>query len=376
MYRILVMGMADEVGGIERVIKSYYDNFDLNKIHLDFICAFPDDMAFETELTKKESKVFHIIQRNKNPFKYSKQLKSIFFDYGKQYDCLWFNTSDLANVDALKLAKKVGIKRIIIHSHNSKMIDQGTKGWIKTKLHYFHRKSIQKNGTDYWACSKAAEKWLYPLSLRKDVIIVKNAIDINRNSFNNEKRKKLKEKLGLTDQLIIGNVGRLNVQKNQFFLLKIFQKIKEEKCNVSLVIVGEGPDREKIEKEINKLGLDGKVMLVGQQKDMQAWYSLFDIFVFPSVFEGLSVALLEAQANGLSVITSDKVSPAEVKVNPNFQALSLNDNINVWKDKIEKELSICKRIKAKDIIRNFDNHGYNIAKEAKILEEKFLSNSK
>lgn len=371
MYKILVIGMADEVGGIESVIKNYYDNFDLTKIHLDFICAFPDDMAFENEFKKNGSKVFHVARRGKHFFKYYKQLRNIFLSYGKNYDCLWFNASDLANIDALKLAKKVGIKRIIIHSHNSRIIDQGIKGWIKTELHYFHRKNIQKFGTNFWACSKAAENWLYPPQLRKDSIIVKNAIDINKDSFNNTKRNKLKEKLNLTNQIIIGNVGRLNIQKNQLFLLKVFKEIVKDKKNVRLVLVGEGPDKAKIKEEVNRLELDNKVMIVGQQKDMQAWYSLFDIFVFPSVFEGLSVALLEAQSNGLPIVTSNKVSPNEVKVNSNFEVLSLDQSIDIWKKEIEQKLD-SKRIKEKEIVQNFNKKGYNIVTEARTLEKKFL----
>ena len=371
MYRILVMGMADEVGGIESVIKNYYDNFDLTKIHLDFICAFPDKMAFETEFKKNGSQVFHVARRGKHFLKYYEQLKNIFYRYGKNYDCLWFNTSDLANIDALKLAKKVGIKRIIIHSHNSKMIDQGMKGWMKTILHYFHKKNIQRFGTDYWACSEAARKWLYPSRLRKKSIIVKNAIDINNNSFSNEKRKKLKEKNNLNNQLVIGNVGRLNIQKNQLFLLNIFKEIIKDKDNVRLVLVGEGPDRAKIKEKINQFGLNNKVMLVGQQKDMQAWYSLFDIFVFPSIFEGLSVALLEAQSNGLPIVTSDRVSPNEVTINPNFKVLSLDQSIDIWKNRIEQELD-SKRIKEKEIVQNFNKKGYNIVSEAQTLEKFFL----
>lgn len=371
MYKILVVGMADEVGGIESIIKNYYDNFDLTKIHLDFICAFPDNMAFETEFKRNGSKVFHIARRGKHFLKYYEQLKNIFSSYGKDYDCLWFNTSDLANIDALKLAKKVGIKRIIIHSHNSRMIDQGIKGWIKTKFHYFHRKNIQKFGTNFWACSNTAKEWLYPTQLWKDSIIVKNAINIRTNSFDDEKRKNLKEKFSLTNQLIIGNVGRLNIQKNQIFLLKVFKGIAKDKNNIKLVLVGEGPDRAKLQEETSHLGLDNKVMIVGQQKDMQAWYSLFDIFVFPSIFEGLSVALLEAQSNGLPIVTSDRVSPNEVKINPNFEVLSLNQGIDIWKNKIEQVLK-SKRIKEKEIVQNFNKKGYNIITEAQVLEKYFL----
>ena len=372
MYKILVMGMAVEVGGIERVIKNYYDNFDSDKVHLDFICAFPDNMAFENEFKKNGSKVFHVARRGKNFFKYYKQLKNIFLDYGKEYDCLWFNTSDLANIDALKLARKVGIKRVIIHSHNSRMTDQGMKGLLKTKLHFLHRAHAQNLGTDYWACSEAAREWMFPPKLKEKVVLIKNAIDINHNAFNNEKRKELKERLNLTNQLVIGNVGRLNVQKNQIFLLKVFKKIKEDNSNITLVLVGEGPDRLRIEEETKKLGLDGKVMIVGQQKDMQAWYSLFDVFVFPSIFEGLSVALLEAQSNGLPIVTSDRVSPEEVRINSNFKVLSLGQNISTWKSTIEKSIKT-KRAEENTIVKNFNEHGYNIVTEAKVLEDNFIN---
>ena len=105
---------------------------------------------------------------------------------------------------------------------------------------------------------------------------------------------------------------------------------------------------------------------------MQAWYSSFDLFLFPSVFEGLSVALLEAQANGLPIISSDQVSPDEIKVNPNIEFISLDKNIDEWKEKI-KEYSSLKRISYHEVQTNFLKSGYEIKNAAQVVEQMFLN---
>lgn len=372
MYRVLVFGMTDNYGGVERVIMNYYHQFDNKKIHFDFICNTQNKMAYENELIKNGSKVVHTIPKIKNPMRYFKQLNSFFKINGTNYDCLWFNVNNLVNVDCLKLAKKYNFSKIIVHSHNSRIMEEGLKGIIKKQIHYYNREKINKYATHYWACSNIAADWLFPKKVRSEVTIIKNAIDLDNTAFSSQKRNFIRKKYNLEDSFVIGNVGRLHFQKNQIYMLDILKNVINIIPNAKLVLVGDGPDREKIIKRLKQLKLENNVILAGIQQDMKAWYSAFDLFLFPSVFEGLSVALLEAQANGLPIISSDQVSPKEIKINPNIKFISLNKDIKYWTGEVKK-FEFQKRINYLDVKKNFKEHGYEIKSAARRVEQKLLN---
>ncbi len=372
MYKVLVFGMTDNYGGVEKVIMNYYHEFDNEKIHFDFICNTLNKMAYEDELVKDGAQVIHTVPKRKNIILYFKELNDFFKNNGFKYDCLWFNVNNLVNIDCLKLAKKYNFSKIIVHSHNSRIMEEGKKGKVKEIIHNYNRKKILKYATEYWACSKIAAKWMFPKEIYSHIKIIKNAIDIKNTSFNNLKRRKIREMYGLRQSFVIGNVGRLHFQKNQLYMLDLLKKALIDIPNAKLVLVGNGPDKEKIIQKIKQLNLSKNVILAGTQQDMQAWYSSFDLFLFPSVFEGLSVGLLEAQANGLPIISSDQVSPDEIKVNPNIEFISLDKNIDEWKEKI-KEYSSLKRISYHEVQTNFLKSGYEIKNAAQVVEQMFLN---
>lgn len=371
MKKILVYGMTTNPGGVENVVMNYYRNFNSKVIKLDFIANTLDKMAYEDELTKNGSKVFHVRARRKNPFKYYKDMYNIFKNVGNQYDCLWVNLNSLVNITVLKLAKKYQIKRIIIHSHNSRNMDSGLLGKIRQVIHEKNKKDIIKYGTDYWACSKMAAKWLFPTEIQDKVKIINNAICVSDNKLDISKRKYIRKKWNLDGNLVIGNVGRLQYQKNQLFLLKIFKYICKSIPNAKLVLVGDGPDKEKIQLMAQDLNIADKILLAGSQYDTQAWYSSFDIFIFPSRFEGLSVSLLEAEANGLPILASKDVIPKIVKINSNFEFVELNNNASFWANRALRMKNIS-RIDEETILNNFDKSGFNIKKEAKKIQKYFL----
>ncbi|MCI7714019.1 MAG: glycosyltransferase [Lactobacillus johnsonii] len=373
MYKVLVCGLANEKdqGGIESMVLNYYKRFDTSKIHFDFICNSDKyKMAYADQFENLGSRIFYTPKRGSHPIKYYQGLNKLFLDKHEDYDCLWLNTSDLANIAYLKLARKYHIKRIIVHSHNSKLIVLGLKGRIYQKLHELHRKNIKKYATDYWACSKEAADWMFPKDIKSEII--KNAIDLNSTKLDKEKRKGLREKYNLQDTYVIGNVGRLNFQKNQEFLIKIANELKKKKINFKIIVVGQGEEKENLKRLITQLNVSNNVMLVGQQNDMQAWYSAFDLFLFPSRFEGLSVSLLEAQANGVPILASDRVSPNEIKINDNIKFMSLSEDPKVWAEKILKQFIKSKRENEQKINKNFNLKGYNIDMEAPKLANKFI----
>ena len=373
MKNILVWGMSDFPGGIESVIINYLKHFNFSKVHFDFIITKPE-IAYREQLQKWGCSIFYFPQKRKNPIKYYKELNDFFENKSQNYDILWFNTNDLSNIDCVKLAKKYGIKRRIIHSHNSKNTAEGLNKIRKTVFHSYNKKNISKWATDYWACSIAAATWMYPRQLIRDnkIKIIKNAISLDDLKFSEEKRKKIRSKLNLKENYIIGNIGRLNFQKNQEFIIDILPQLLKIIPNAVVVLVGEGDDRKKLEKRIESLNLKSKVFLVGQQDNASSWYSSFDVLLFPSLFEGLSVTLLEAQANGLPILASNNVHPEEEKLNNNFSCLSLDKDMKEWVNKLNYIAKNVKRENISNIKNNFQKNGYEINTAAKQLQLEFL----
>lgn len=364
MDRILIFGMTENPGGVESFLVNYYHHIDRSRLQFDFLCNSHNPIAYEEDVKKLGARCFHITARSENYLKYKKELDAIFEEHAKEWNAMWVNVCSLANIDYLKVAKKYGIKKRIIHSHNSQNMDSTLRGI----MHRWNRCFLDKYATDFWACSEDAAKWFFDKRKLKKAVIIHNAIDVDRMKFDNEKRKKIREQFQWSQKTVIGNVGRLHFQKNQLFLIEIFEKYHKKNKESVLVLVGAGEDEQLLKDKVKKLELDKSVFFVGLQKDIQAWLSCFDLFLFPSRFEGLSIAALEAQANGVPILASEKVIPEEVKMNDNFAFLSLNENQSAWCSMIDKML-FRGREDFDAVKENFIKKGYEIATEAQKLEK-------
>lgn len=362
MKKILVFGITDNPGGVESVIMSYYRHIDRNKYQFDFLCN-TQKVAHEEEIINLGGTIYRVCARSKNRSQYKKDMKEFFENHSKEYIAIWVNVCSLANIDYLKYAKKYGIKHRIIHSHNSQNMDTTLRGI----LHKINKNRIENYATDFWACSKDAAEWFYKKDLANKAIIIHNAIDVSKMKFDLTKRNEVRNEYSLDTFEVIGNVGRLHFQKNQEFIIAIFNELQKENKNYKLVLVGQGEDEIKLKQKVSELKLEESVIFTGVQSDIQAWLSAFDFFLFPSRFEGLSIAGLEAQANGLPVLCSSKVNPIELKVNDNFQFCSLENPIDDWKKGIVEGLKVG-RMSQEDIMKNFISCGYDIHEESKRFE--------
>ena len=367
--KVLVFGMTENPGGVESVIMNYYRNIDLKKVHFDFLCNSYNPIAYEDELTHNGSKCFHFAARSQNPIKYHKELKSFFKNHASEYSAIWVNVCSLANIDYLKFAKKYGISKRIIHSHNSENMDSKLRG----KLHAYNKKRLWKYATDFWACSKEAANWFYDQETLKKVVIINNAIDINRVSFNKNKRQQYREKINVKDQFVIGNVGRLHFQKNQSFLIDIFKEYLKIDPTAICILIGDGEDRNKLHHKVKQYGIEDRVLFLGVQSDIQGWLSAMDLFLFPSLFEGLPVAPLEAQGNGVPVLASKGVMSEASQINNNVQFFDLGCSAKKWAQKIFEIKRNTGRIAPDQIKDNFTSSGYDIGVEAKKLEHFFIN---
>lgn len=366
MYKVLVFGMTENPGGVESFLLNYYRRIDREKIQFDFLCNSYDPVAYEDELLQMGGHTFHFPARSKSPKEYHSKLEEFFKNHAKEYQAIWVNVCSLANIDYLKMAKKYGIPKRIIHSHNSQNMDSKLRGM----LHKWNKKQIRKYATDFWACGKQAAEWFYTEDMMSEVVIIHNAIDVERMAYNEEKRQQYRAQINCRDEFIIGNVGRLHFQKNQAFILDVFQHVLTKDPTAQLVLIGQGEDEEMLREKAKTLNIEKNVHFTGVQYDIPGWLSSFDLFLFPSVFEGLSVAGLEAQANGVPMLASAKVIDPDTKVNENFEFFDLNEGSEKWADKVLQMKNVS-RLQKNQIKENFVSRGYDISVEVQKLERLF-----
>lgn len=368
MIRILVFGMTENPGGVESFIISYYRHLNGNGMRFDFLCNDSGTIAYQEELTANGSRIFRVTARSRNPRVYRREMNAFFQEHARDYDVIWVNVCSLANIDYLKLALKSGIPRRIIHSHNSMNMD----GRLRGLLHALNRRRIDQYATDFWACSNDAAQWFYREGLMDKVVLVQNAIEVDQFAFSPARRSEIRGFLGCDDGCcLIGNVGRLHFQKNQMFALEVFKQFLNRVPNSRLVLVGQGEDAEKLRQRAKELDIESHVSFAGVQRNISDWLSAMDVFLFPSKFEGLGIAALEAQANGLPVLASGGVIPAEVGLSAYYQTCDLDAPPEDWAEKLEALYGL-KRQSSSDMKRLFREKGFDIAEESEKLRELLL----
>jgi Glycosyltransferase len=372
MKRILIFGMTEVAGGVESFLMNYYRHIDRKQLQFDFLCNSHNPIAYEDEILAMGGRTYHITARSKNYFQYHKELTTFFKEDGCNYDVIWVNVNSLANIDYLKMAKKYGIHRRIIHSHNSLNMDSGLRGL----LHKYNKNRIQKYATDFWACSKSAAEWFYPKYLKHEIYLINDSIDVEKMSFSVENRERIRKQLFENKipvkAYIVGNVGRLHFQKNQKFVIEVFFELVKKIPEAELLLIGKGPDEMMLKEYVNHLHLEDKVHFLGEQHNIQDWLSAMDLFLFPSLFEGFGMAALEAEANGLPVLMSEEASSSELNLNDYFHVISIKAPIAEWVDEIIKVKRTQYRVPYERIREEFKRHGFDVIVEADKLERKLM----
>lgn len=359
MKRVLIWGMTSNWGGIESVLYNYVMNSNQTKIVFDFISTFAS-IPREKELQRHGCKVTHIIDRRTNYLQYRSELDQYMKKHAHEYDAVWLNDCMFANIDILKLAKKYGVKKRIIHAHNSNSLGGGLSRMIRHKINV---KLLPLYATDYWACSQLAGEWSYPNKIlsSKKYRVIPNAIKCEKYRFSQEIRKDYREQLDITDKFIVGHIGRFDYQKNHIYLLKIFKELLQMNKDCILLSIGVGTDWEFVQEETKKMGIGDNVMFLGQRNDIAQLLQAMDVFVLPSQFEGLPVVLVEAMAAGLPCFISDRVT----KESGIIQDLAFFESIDkspvIWAENIRK-LSL--DFKRKDTYKDMVEAGYEIFNQA------------
>lgn len=350
-------------GGVESFVMNYYRNIDRTKIQFDFITDKNSTIPQEKEILSMGGRIIRV-PSYKKIFKYIKELKKIFFQNNYKIVHSHLNT---LSVFPLYAAHSVGVPVRISHSHSTASNKEFLKSLLKKILRYFS----STFATDCFACSTDAA--IFQFGRKKvgtnKVVYLKNAINNQKFSYDENKRKELRKKLNIDDSTIVyGHVGRFDSSKNHQFLLKLFSKLKINNNNSKLILVGDGKERGFINELINKYQLKNDIILTGNVVNVEDYYQIMDMFLFPSLYEGLGMSLIEAQCSGLQCIASNYV-PLEAKISDLVEYRSV-DKVDNW---INMEIRKIDRKKYENCVLE---NGYNIKAESKKLEKIYLDMSR
>ena len=350
-------------GGVEAVVMNYYRHIDRNKIQFDFICDDDSTCIPKEEIENLGGKVI-LIPPYQKVFKYHKELKRVLKE--GQYKIVHSHINALS-VFSLWAAKSAKVPVRVAHSHST----SNKKEWKKTLLKNMLRPFSKLFATDYFCCSELAGRWLFGNKTYDEgkVYLLNNAIDVDKFKYNEKVRKTKRKELNIKDKdLVIGHIGRFVKQKNHEFLIDIFNEIHKQNKNTVLLLAGEGPLKEEIQEKVKSLGLEKSVQFLGQRNDANELYQAMDLFLFPSLYEGLGMVLIEAQCAGLPCLCSTEV-PKVAKVSDNVFFLDLKDTLLDWKDAILESINQERR---KDCSEEVSKYGYDIKEEVKKIEKYYI----
>lgn len=364
MKKILIWGATDTLGGVEAVLWNYTSNISNEDFQFDFINTY-EHISIEKDVRRRGGKVFSLPNRRKNVVAYKKSINEFMFLHANEYDVVWLNDCMFGNIDILKLAKKYNIQKRIIHAHNSLNMGGGISRLIRHKINAWR---LRFYVTDYWACSRLAADWSYPNDINKSgkVKIIPNAVDLNRYKLRQDLREKYRRTLHINNEMVFGHVGRFHFQKNHIFLIDIFSCIHNLVPNSKLLLVGTGEEEEKIRQRVLQYSLNDCVLFLGERKDVPELYQAMDAFLLPSLFEGLPVVMVEAQAGGLPCFVSDTIT-RESDISGNVEFIPLEAGKEFWAKTIIEYMNGFNRI---DTCKKIKRNGYSIdcAAEKLVLE--------
>lgn len=315
-------------GGIEVMITNLYRNIDHEEVEFHFFVPNTSVVLNQEEIEKYGGKVF-IVPSVKHIFKYQKTLKRKFKE--NKYDIVHVNMNALSFIP-LKAAKKAGIPIRISHCHSTTNKKEHIRHLIKLVLRPFSR----KDATHFFACSEFAGRWLFGNKLfnKNKVYIVNNGIDLNKFAFNEQKRDLIRKQLGISPNIkVVGHIGRFAPQKNHPYLIKIYEELSKIDSEVALLMIGSGKDLDNIKAEVENKHLKN-VHFVGPISNPYDYYQAMDVFALPSLYEGLPVVGVEAQANGLKCFFSDEIT-REAKILDQTEYFGIKGDPAIWAEKIE-----------------------------------------
>ena len=321
-------------GGVESVIYNYFSNMNLNDYEVHIIGHGIRVQECADRFTELGFIIHNITPKSVSFIRNLKEMEEIFRDY--QFDIVHSHLTEWACVPMF-LSWKCGVKVRINHSHMAEK-----PSGVINKVYYGIRLWFGKIfATDYFACGRDAGIYLFGKKAVDSgrVTILPNAVDYNKFSFNYKKREEMRNKEGIdANTIVVGHVGRYFEQKNHRFLIKIFDEFHKIHPDSELVLLGDGELMESVKRQVKEMHLDSAVRILGNRSDVADWYQAMDVFVLPSLYEGLPVVGVEAQATGLPCLFSNSIT-SEIQISPNAAFLALEAGAEKWANKINEMTS-------------------------------------
>lgn len=359
MKRILQIGMTSNYGGIESFIMNLYRNINRDKFQFDFVNMELDgkNIAYSNEIKNLGGNIYNIPGRKENFFRNRKELKDILIN--NEYDFVDNNILTWSYSEGITLPMKYTNSKVIVHSHNSNM----NEGLITRRiLNSINKRLNNRQNLIRLACSEEAGLWLFD---KKKFEVIPNGIETSKFHFDLDIRNKYREKFNLKDKKVYLHVGRLSHQKNHEYLLKWFNGIHRKDCNTILFLVGEGELHSYLRKRVRELNLQTCVKFLGIRQDIRDLMFMSDVFLFPSLYEGLGIVLIEAQATGLPCLVSDRIQK-EAKITPLVKTINILENPKKYVDlALNTRVSNEKRLEAMTLVKKA---GYDISNTVKLME--------
>lgn len=356
-------------GGVSSFLVSRYALMDRDKIEFDFLFCQKDclsDSSYVDLIGKEHIFELSALKRKNglNEYRLLYDRLSLFFKDHK-YDYIHINTGSLpVTYICTKAAKKSGMKNVIAHSHSSNYKNGTLNTNVLFKpLRSYLQSRIYKNSDYHFACSKVAAENMFG---NRDYNLICNSIDVNRFNFNLNRRLRVRDEHGIGIEKIYGYVGRLSKSKNIDFILEIFNHLLELEPESILWIVGDGEEKDRIKSLVQSYNLSNKVKMFGNRTDVDSLMQGMDVLIFPSLYEGLSLTVIEAQVSGLPVYLSNTLSE-EHKITDNAYFLSLQDSPKKWAEMIYKNDSV-----RTSHVEEAKSRGYDLHDSVKKLESFYL----
>ena len=322
--RVLQVVTIMNRGGLETMLMNYYRKIDRNKIQFDFMVNREERGDYDDEIEAMGGRIYRMPRIM--PGNYRKYFRKLdkFFKEHSEYNIVHSHINENSGL-VLKYAKKYGVSCRIAHSHQSDLkIDYKYPFRLYGRVHL-------KNANEFFACGDKAGIWLFGKNRKFKVL--NNSVDTKLFEYKEDIRLRIRRNLDIEDKFVIGHVGRFQTQKNHKFLIETFKEIKKAKENAALLLVGVGELYEDVVSQVKELKLEDSVKFLGLRSDISELMQAMDLFLFPSLFEGLPVVLVEAQASGLKSITSTGVTQ-EVNITNSIEFLDLNIGPEGWTDYI------------------------------------------
>lgn len=322
-------------GGLETFVMNLYRAIDRTRIQFDFLVN-EDGGDYKQEVQEMGGRIYMIAPRNTGILKYRDSLNAFFKTHAKEYEAVHMHTSFLSSIEPLEYAKKYSIPIRIVHSHSSAIPQTIKANKLHYILHLINKRFIPKIATHYLGCSEKANTWLFSKTIAADnALIIPNGIDSAKFAFCEETRSEVRAEMGIDDDaFVVGHVGSFSHVKNHKFIISVFENLVQVIPEARLILVGDGYLRPEIENNIPN-AIKDKVIFTGIRTDIHRILQAMDVFIMPSLFEGLPVALVEAQASGLPIVISDTISH-DVKLTPDVTFLPLECNLSTWVDTLAK----------------------------------------